>query len=107
METRRFQPGSSGSGRQGQGPDREYGSALCSEEVVRQRRSGQCPDRVRLPNRVLWPLPTACLSTYSRLLARAIFVVDTAGKIAYVQVTRELTHEPDYDAVLDAVKKLL
>ncbi len=42
-----------------------------------------------------------------RLLARAIFVVDTAGKIAYVQVVPELTHEPDYDAVLDAVKKLL
>ena len=42
-----------------------------------------------------------------RLLARAIFVVDAAGKVAYVQVVPELTHEPDYAAVLDAVKKLL
>jgi thiol peroxidase len=42
-----------------------------------------------------------------RLLARAIFVIDQAGKIAYVQVVPELTHEPDYAAVLDAVKKLL
>jgi len=42
-----------------------------------------------------------------RLLARAIFVLDTQGKIAYVQIVPELTHEPDYDAVLEAVKKLL
>lgn len=42
-----------------------------------------------------------------RLLARAIFVVDAAGKIAYVQIVPELTHEPDYAAVLDAVKKLI
>jgi len=42
-----------------------------------------------------------------RLLARAIFVLDTQGMIAYVQIVPELTHEPDYDAVLGAVKKLL
>lgn len=42
-----------------------------------------------------------------RLLARAIFVVDAAGRIAYIQIVPELTHEPDYAAVLDAVKKLL
>lgn len=42
-----------------------------------------------------------------RLLARAIFVIDAGGKVAYVQIVPELTHEPDYDAVLGAVKKLL
>ena len=42
-----------------------------------------------------------------RLLARAIFVVDAAGKVTYVQVVPEVTHEPDYDAVINAVKKLL
>ena len=42
-----------------------------------------------------------------RLLARAIFVIDAAGTVAYVQVVPELTHEPDYAAVLDAVKKLI
>lgn len=42
-----------------------------------------------------------------RLLARAIFVIDAAGQVAYVQVVPELTHEPDYAAVLDAVKKLI
>lgn len=42
-----------------------------------------------------------------RLLARAIFVVDADGKVAYVQVVPELTNEPDYAAVLEAVKKLV
>lgn len=42
-----------------------------------------------------------------RLLARAIFVIDASGKVAYVQVVPELTHEPDYAAVLGAVKNLL
>lgn len=42
-----------------------------------------------------------------RLLARAIFVVDSQGKVAYVQIVPEMTHEPDYGAALDAAKKLL
>jgi thiol peroxidase len=42
-----------------------------------------------------------------RLLARAVFVVDTAGKIRYVQLVKELTTEPDYDAVLQVVRKLV
>ena len=42
-----------------------------------------------------------------RLLARAIFVVDSQGKVAYVQIVPEMTHEPDYAAALDAAKKLL
>jgi thiol peroxidase len=42
-----------------------------------------------------------------RLLARAVFVVDQEGTIQYVQLVKELTEEPDYDAVLDAVNKLL
>jgi thiol peroxidase len=41
-----------------------------------------------------------------RLLARAIFVVDKDGDVQYVQVVDELTNEPDYDAVIEAVKKL-
>ncbi|NCD24555.1 MAG: thiol peroxidase [Deltaproteobacteria bacterium] len=42
-----------------------------------------------------------------RLLARAIFVVDASGTIVSVQIVPELTHEPDYSAVLDAVKNAL
>ena len=41
-----------------------------------------------------------------RLLARAVFVVDRDGIIQYVQLVKEITKEPDYDAVWSAVKKL-
>jgi thiol peroxidase len=42
-----------------------------------------------------------------RLLARAVFVMDPKGSIQYIQLVKELTEEPDYGVVLDAVKKLL
>ena len=42
-----------------------------------------------------------------RLLARAVFVVDRDGIIRYIQIVEEVTNEPDYDAVLSAVSKLL
>lgn len=42
-----------------------------------------------------------------RLLARAIFVVDAGGKVAYTEIVKEVADEPDYDAVIDAVKKLV
>lgn len=38
-----------------------------------------------------------------RLLARAVFVVDSGGTVRYVQLVKETSHEPDYRAVLDAV----
>jgi thiol peroxidase len=38
-----------------------------------------------------------------RLLARAVFVVDHRGIVQYVQLVKELTEEPDYPAVLEAV----
>jgi len=43
----------------------------------------------------------------SRLLARVLFVIDTEGVIRYIQVVPEITKEPNYDEVLDAVKGLL
>ncbi len=42
-----------------------------------------------------------------RLLGRAVFVVDKKDIIRYVQIVNELTNEPDYDAVLEAIGKLL
>ena len=39
-----------------------------------------------------------------RLLARAVFVVNKNGEIRYIQIVKELTLEPDYDTVLDAVR---
>jgi len=40
-----------------------------------------------------------------RLLARAIFVVDRQGTVRYIQLVKELATEPDYAAVLAAVRK--
>jgi thiol peroxidase len=41
-----------------------------------------------------------------RLLARAVFLVDRQGTIQYIQLVKELTKEPDYEALLSALKKL-
>ncbi|MCX5891313.1 MAG: thiol peroxidase [Deltaproteobacteria bacterium] len=42
-----------------------------------------------------------------RLLARAVFVVDQGGKVQHVQIVPELPQEPDYEAVLQAVRQLV
>jgi thiol peroxidase len=41
-----------------------------------------------------------------RLLARAVFVVDKEGIVRYTQIVKELTNEPDYEAVLKVVKEI-
>ncbi|MFZ5451358.1 MAG: thiol peroxidase [Thermodesulfobacteriota bacterium] len=41
-----------------------------------------------------------------RLLARAVFVVDRAGMLQYVEVVPELVNQPDYEAILQVVKRL-
>jgi len=38
-----------------------------------------------------------------RLLARTVFVVDSAGKIVYREIVPEITSEPNYEAALAAV----
>jgi thioredoxin-dependent peroxiredoxin len=40
------------------------------------------------------------------LLARAVFVVDKAGVVRYVQIVPEIATEPDYAAALEVVKGL-
>jgi thiol peroxidase len=42
-----------------------------------------------------------------RLLSRAVFVIDKSGTVQYVQYVSEVTEEPDYNAALDAAKKLV
>ena len=41
-----------------------------------------------------------------RLLARAVFVLDTGGVVTYTQLVPEITNEPDYDSVLKAVSQV-
>ena len=39
------------------------------------------------------------------LLSRAVLIVDKNGKIAYFQLVKEITGEPDYKPVIEAAKK--
>ena len=42
-----------------------------------------------------------------RLLARSVFIIDKNGVLRYQQIVPEVTQEPDYDAVLKALKALV
>ena len=42
-----------------------------------------------------------------KLLSRSVFVIDASDTIRYIQHVPEVTSEPDYAAVLDAVRSLL
>ncbi|MHC5158295.1 MAG: thiol peroxidase [Planctomycetota bacterium] len=41
------------------------------------------------------------------LLARAVLVIDQQGTLQHYQLVPEVTEEPDYDAAIEAAKKLL
>ena len=40
------------------------------------------------------------------MLARSVFVLDREGIIQYIQLVNEVTEEPNYREILDAVGKL-
>ncbi len=40
------------------------------------------------------------------LFVRTVIVIDTTGKVAYSQLVPEIVEEPNYDAVMDCLKKL-
>lgn len=42
-----------------------------------------------------------------RLLARAVFVVDREGIVRYAELVNEIANEPDFDAALETVTKLV
>jgi thiol peroxidase len=42
-----------------------------------------------------------------KIMCRAIFVLDAAGKLTHVEYVPEVTDEPNYDSALDAVKSQL
>lgn len=41
-----------------------------------------------------------------RLLARTVFILDKQGMIQYVELVKEVASEPNYDAALNAARKL-
>jgi len=42
-----------------------------------------------------------------RLHARAVFVVDREGILRYLEIVKEIAHEPNYEAAYNAIKALL
>ncbi|NBW95569.1 MAG: thiol peroxidase [Planctomycetia bacterium] len=42
-----------------------------------------------------------------KILARAVFVLDAKGVVQYAQVVNEVASEPDYDAAIAALEKLV
>lgn len=42
-----------------------------------------------------------------RLLSRAVFIIDKEDNVRYVEYVNELTHHPDYDGALKALKELV
>lgn len=42
-----------------------------------------------------------------KLLARAIFIIDKSGILTYCQLVPEITNQPDYGPVMEALKKAL
>jgi thiol peroxidase len=41
-----------------------------------------------------------------KILARAVFVIDSKGVVQYAQVVKEVADQPDYDAAVAALEKL-
>jgi thiol peroxidase len=41
-----------------------------------------------------------------RLLARAVFIIDREGKVQYVQLVKEMSSEPNYEEVLQALGRV-
>ncbi len=42
-----------------------------------------------------------------RLLARAVFIVDPKGTIQYKELVKEVTNEPNYEAAMNELKKMV
>jgi len=41
-----------------------------------------------------------------RLLARAVFIIDREGTLQYMQLVKEVSNEPNYEEVLQALGKV-
>gem|GEM_PF-3075212 len=55
-------------------------------------------------DREIWYMHISPLNLLAGLLARAVVVIGEDGKIIYEELVPEITHEPDYDAVMKALK---
>jgi thiol peroxidase len=105
LETRRFNQEAAGLG-----PDVQILTISMDLPFAQKRWCGAAGvDRVKTLSdhrEASFGLAYGVLIKELRLLARAVFVVDRGGQVRYVQLVKELAHEPDYEAVLQAVQKL-
>lgn len=40
------------------------------------------------------------------LFGRVIYIIDTQGKVAYIQVVKEISYEPNYEEIIQALKQI-
>ena len=74
---------------------------FCGAESIKNLRSGSdYQDRTFGKN---WGM----LIEELKLLARGTFVLDKNGTVVYAETVGEVTHEPNYDAALAALKSQL
>lgn len=105
MQTRRFNQEASALG-----PEVEI-ITISMDLPFAQKRwcAGAGVDRVRTLSdhkEASFGLAYGALIKELRLLTRAVFIVDRGGILRYSQWVREITHEPNYQEVLEAIKNL-
>lgn len=76
-------------------------SRFCGAESIRSMRSGS--DYMDRSFGTHWGV----LIDELKILARAVFVLDSKGIVRYAQVVKEVASEPDYDAAIKAVEAVL
>ncbi|MFM7034193.1 MAG: thiol peroxidase [Planctomycetia bacterium] len=74
---------------------------FCGAEDIKTMRSGS--DYMDRSFGTKWGV----LIDELKILARAVFVLDAKGVVQYAQVVTEVASEPDYDAALAAVQRLI
>ena len=73
---------------------------FCGSEIKNMRVGSDYQDRSFGNN---WGM----LIEELKILARGTYVLDPSGKVVYAEQVKEVTQEPNYQAALDALKKLL
>ena len=83
-----------------------HGFAFCPEAFLYDRGVRQCAAFVAFRSQDFVKGYGLCLEDgpLKGLAARAVIVVDEAGKVSYTQLVSEISSEPDYDAALKAVE---
>ena len=74
-------------------------SRFCGAESIKSMRSGS--DYLDRAFGRQWGV----LIDELKILARAVFVLDSKGVVQYAQVVKEVASEPDYDAAIAALEK--